>query len=141
MKSLKSLTYKIWTHDQLRFLIVGGVNTLFGLFIFPFLYLTLSQYRVHYQIILVLSWIIATTFSFSTNRMLVFRGRGRIFHEYIKFISFHFFSLILNIMIFAIFVDYLALDPVVVQIIFVLVMAFGSYFWYKIIAFPQKHTS
>jgi putative flippase GtrA len=64
---------KLWLNlpRQLRYLLVGGVNTAFGYGLFVLCYLTLSG-NTSYPAILVLSHILAVTFSFATHNWLVF---------------------------------------------------------------------
>ncbi len=72
-------------HEKLRFLVVGGWNTLFGYVTFLALYAALHE-RVHYLVIGVLAHAIATVNAFACHRLLVFRSRGPLFAEFVRFV-------------------------------------------------------
>jgi putative flippase GtrA len=76
---------KIWfkIDERIRFLLVGGYNTLFAFLLFCLLEF-LFRDHFHYLIILFLSHIISVLNSFITFRFFVFRSQGHVVHEYIK---------------------------------------------------------
>ena len=61
---------------QLRFLLAGGYNTIFGYFVFSGLFLLLGQ-RIHYLVIGCLAHVIAVVNAFVVHRRLVFRSVDR----------------------------------------------------------------
>lgn len=127
-----------WQHKKLRFLFVGGINTCVGLSVFPILFILTKKYDVHYEILLLISWIITTTFSFTTNKKLVFRSKGSILREYLSFISLHGIFLILNAAYLSVAVEYLALSPIFAQIIFSVASVVVSYLWYNNATFVDR---
>jgi putative flippase GtrA len=67
-----------------RYLIVGGWNTLFGYLSFATLYYFFSPV-VHYMLIMVMSTVINITNAFVFYKFLVFRTRGNYLREYLRF--------------------------------------------------------
>ena len=74
---------------KFRFLIAGIVNTAVGLATYPALYLALHPNGLGYVEILIIAQVICITFSFASNKYFVFKSKGNLKHEYIKFFSFH----------------------------------------------------
>ena len=74
---------------KVRFLLVGIVNTIIGLAVFPLLFFGLSAFELHYLIILTLSQIVSVTWAFGLAKYVVFRSKGPIEKEYGRFLIFH----------------------------------------------------
>jgi putative flippase GtrA len=70
--------------QQMRFLLAGGFNTIFGYLVFGLLYLSLAN-RLHYLEIGVLSQAIAVTSAFVIYRHLVFRSSEPWPRSFIRF--------------------------------------------------------
>ena len=71
-------------HEKLRFLVVGGWNTVFGYVTFLILYAGLQK-RVHYLVIAVMAHLIAVVNAFVCHRLLVFRRGGPWRSEFLRF--------------------------------------------------------
>lgn len=71
-------------NERLRFLAIGGWNTLFGYACFVGLYWLLHDH-LHYLVIGVLAHIVAVINAFACHRLLVFRSRGAILAEFVRF--------------------------------------------------------
>ena len=82
---------------KVRFVLAGGLNTAFGLAAYPALFYMLAPFKLHYLSVLVVSQVICITFSFFTNKHLVFRTRGSYLKEYGKFATFHLSYLLVNL--------------------------------------------
>ena len=122
---------------KVRYLMAGGLNTAVGLGMYPFLYIAIGKH-FGYMGILVISQIICVTFSFFVNKFFVFRTKGNISAEYLKFFTFHLAYLILNILGLPIMVELLDMNPIIAQTIFAMCIAITSYFWHNIITFKIK---
>ena len=123
---------------KFRFLIVGGLNTFVGLTLFPFLVWMTSGLNIHYLIIFIISYVLATTFSFLTNKFFVFKTSGGYLNEYVRFISFQLMHFILNIIVLPILVEIFRFKPIIIQPLFTLFVVITSYFWYSKIAFARQ---
>ena len=73
----------LWRVRELRYLVVGGFNTLVGYSLGVGLYLALSP-RLHILLIGVIANILAITVSFTTYKLLVFCTRGDWLAEYLR---------------------------------------------------------
>ena len=73
----------LWRIRELRYLLVGGFNTLFNYGMGVWLYLALLP-ELHILIIGVIASVPAITVSFATHKILVFQTRGRWLSEYLK---------------------------------------------------------
>lgn len=68
---------------QVRYLLAGGWNTLFGYGMGVSLYYGLTQY-LHTVVIAVISNVFAITMSFITYKTFVFKTKGNWLHEYLR---------------------------------------------------------
>lgn len=128
---------KIYSSEKLRFVVAGIGNTLVGLLTYPALYLALNPLGLGYIKVLLLSQIVCITFAFVTNKMFVFRTKGSIAAEYMKFISFHAVYLIANILVLPLMVSLAELNPILGQTIFASAVIVSSYFWHSRITFSK----
>jgi putative flippase GtrA len=123
---------------QLRFLFAGLVNTFIGLIAFPILYFILIKFHIHYLIILAISTLLTTTFSFLTNKYYVFRSDGEIHKEFGKFLIFHLSHFCFNLLALPILIKISGLSPVWAQTIFAVAVIVSSYIWHNKITFGAK---
>jgi putative flippase GtrA len=120
------------THQvKIRYLLAGGLNTVVGLSVYPMLYYLASSLELHYLIILVISQLVCIAFSFLTSKFLVFRTSGNYRQEFWRFLTFHAFYFLLNLVVLPILVDFVGLNPVWAQTIFALLIIVSSYFWHS----------
>lgn len=73
-----------WESERYRFLAVGAYNTLFGYLAFAVLYTWLHE-SMHYLLIAVISHVIAVINAFFAHRVLVFRARGNLLADLLRF--------------------------------------------------------
>ncbi|NTF45747.1 MULTISPECIES: GtrA family protein [Rhizobium] len=123
---------------KIRFIAAGGLNTLFGLAAFPVLMWTLASMSMHYLIILTIAQILSISFSFITNKFLVFRTSGNYLAEFGKFITFHAAYFIANLVALPIMVELLGVPPIWGQFGFAAAVIVSSYFWHSRITFQRR---
>ncbi|MEI7947326.1 MAG: GtrA family protein, partial [bacterium] len=70
-------------YQPLRYLAVGGWNTVFGAFIYAALHYFLNT-RVHYLVLVIPATVIALTNAFLCYKYIVFHTRGNGWKEYFK---------------------------------------------------------
>ena len=80
MKKIFELWFKL--PEKLRFLLVGGFNTVVSYVMFAGLIFLIGESK--YQQSLVLSWILSSFISFSTQKIFVFQTKGNWIKEYSK---------------------------------------------------------
>lgn len=125
---------------KLRFLLAGGLNTGFGLGIYPALYAVLAPLALHYTVILVIAQVISITFAYLTNKFFAFRTSGNYLREYGRFILFHLAHLGLNLMVLPFLVEIMQLSPPVAQTGYACIVIITSYFWYSRFTFRPKRS-
>lgn len=138
----KALRNLIGQHEKkVRFLIAGGVNTLVGLSVYPILFIVLQPVGFGYMEVLFLAQVICITFSFISNKYFVFKTKGNIRKEYIKFFMFYGFYLALNIVCLPFMVEVIRIAPIIAQTIFSIAIIVTSYFWHNFITFKSPKES
>ena len=121
-----------------RFLVAGGMNTVFGLAIFPILMWTLGPLGVHYMAVLVICQIPSITFAYCTQKILVFRTKGNYLSEFRKFCLFYLYNFLINLAALPFLVEIVRVNPIVAQISYSLVVIVTSYFWHSRITFKTR---
>ncbi len=114
----------------MRYLIVGGYNTVISYVLFVILYL-LVQENLHYTIVLLLSTMLGTIHSTATFKWLVFRTSGGLkgfIREYRRSSLVYAISYALNAVLLFILVNLMAWGALDAQLLLSLVIAAGTYF-------------
>ncbi len=122
---------------KIRFLIVGSVNTAVGLAVYPLLYVLLTPFGVGYIKALIFSQIICITFSFVSNKYLVFKTVGNVKKEYPKFFAFYGIYFLINLLCLPVMVEVLNMNPMIAQTLFSIAVVASSYFWHNLITFKS----
>lgn len=116
----------LWRIRELRYLLVGGLNTLFGYSLGVGLYLALSPV-LHILLIGVIGNVFAITFSFVTYKLLVFQTRGHWLAEYLKSYLVYGGSAVLGILLLWWLVDGLGVPIWLAQGLTILIAVVVSY--------------
>lgn len=111
---------------QVRYLLVGGVNTLIGYSLGVGLYLALSP-TLHILLIGALSNVLAITVSFTTYKLFVFQTRGHWLQEYLRSYVVYSGMAIVGIILLWILVDGLHLPIWLAQGVAILITVVISY--------------
>lgn len=85
-------------NKKLRFLLAGGYNTAFGYIVFVALKIALPN-SVHYLTMLCLAFVISVVHAFFVQKYLVFRTKGYVILEFLRFVVVNLSSLIINALI------------------------------------------
>ena len=113
-----------------RFVLVGIVNTLFGLLIFAGLELLVGD-TVPYLVVLVAAHVVNVTEAFLTQRLLVFRAQGHWWGDYARFWSVQLASLAINATLLPLLVEIVGLPVLLAQAVVVTLIAAGSFWAHK----------
>lgn len=116
----------LWRRRELRYLVVGGINTLFGYGLGVGLYLALSP-MLHILVIGVIGSVIAITFSFTTYKLFVFGTRGHWLKEYLRSYVVYGGTGVLGILLVWVLVDGLRMPIWIAQGIAILLTVLVSY--------------
>lgn len=125
---------KAWLNEKIRYILIGGYNTLFGYGIFAILWMLWGD-LLHYIIILSLSHIIAVTNAFFGYRILVFRKKGGVWGDFARFNMVYFGAFIFNILALPILIEGANLHPLVAQAALVIVTVVASYLLHRRFSF------
>ena len=125
-------------HEQkIRYLIIGGWNTVFGYGVFAVLYFYLSD-LIHYLAILSISYILSITNAYIGYKLFVFRTKGNILREYLRFYIVYGASFLFNLAALPLLVEVLNLNMYAAQAIVTIITILGSYVLHKNFSFKGQ---
>lgn len=127
---------KAWLNDKIRYLIIGGYNTVVGYCVFAALWLLWGQ-QIHYIGVLVLSHVISVTNAFFAYRILVFRKKGDAWSDFGRFNMVYLGAFIFNLIALPILIEGAGLHPLVAQALLVIVTVVASYVLHRRFSFRQ----
>ena len=120
----------------LRYLIVGGWNTLFGMGVYAALYHGLGG-RVHYLVLVIPSNILAITNSYLCYKVFVFKTKGNILREYFRCYIVYGGMMLASAALLYVLVDWGGLSPVLANCLCVAVTVVVSYFAHRNFSFKR----
>ena len=128
---LPSLIRKFWDNQLLRFLVVGGVNTIFGYC----MYALFTFIGLHYALAVLLAQISGVIFNFNTTGKIVFYNTKS--HLIFRFAGVYVFLYVINVLILSLFakIDY---NMYFAGLILILPMALLSFLLNKKFVFIDK---
>ena len=112
--------------EGVRFVVVGGVNTLFGFGIFALLQSTLGTV-VHYLVVLVVAQVIAVLEAYVLQRYVVFQARGRWWRDLVRFSSVYAAAFVANAAALPLLVEVLHMPVIPAQAVVMAVVALGTF--------------
>ena len=127
----------IWESERFRFLAVGADNTLFGYIAFALLYTWLHE-SMHYLVIAVIGHVIAVINAFFAHRILVFRTRGNLLPEFVRFNVTTVGSTAIGLAGLALLVDFAGIHPLLAQGIVLAVTVVITYVAHKRFTFGRR---
>lgn len=119
----------------LRFLAAGAVNTAIGLLVYPALLWLFSPLREHYLVALAISQVFCVVMAYTIYRLTVFRSKGKIFGEFLRFASYYGAIYAVNWVALPLLVEIGGIDPLISQVAFTAAVTIGSYFWHSNVTF------
>jgi len=125
--------------QRVAFLLVGGVNTLFGYLCFVAFLAIIGQR--HYLFALLCSYVIAVLFAFVLYRFVVFRVRGHVLSDLWRFSTVYLSSLAVNLVLLPVLVELAHLPVLLAQALIVLVTSVMSWIGHKHYSFRRSPTS
>ena len=120
-----------------RFLLVGILNTLVAFAAFPAFFWLFGRV-LSLNVLLVVSTIFCTLFSFATHRIVTFRSHGRVHHEVSRFFLLQGVIYVINVTLFNALLLVTRLHPVVIQWVIIAGLQIGNYFVLKRYVFPLR---
>jgi len=122
---------------KLRYLIVGMWNTVFPYIVFGLLYY-LSDAQLHYMIILLISQVLGLTNAYIGYKLFVFKTKGNIVREYLRFYVVYGTTLVVNIILIGLFVEVLGINPLISQGIIGVIVVIMAYVGHDRFSFSTK---
>ena len=137
MVALSIQTWLTRHQDKLRYLVAGGVNTVFGLAFYPVLMLASDWLYRHYMVALLISQFVCTLFSFVNFKAFVFRTRGGAVREYLRFTAFYYAIYAVNWAVLPLAVEKLHWDRIAFQLCFSIATVVIGYFYNARVTFRR----
>lgn len=129
---------RLWHHsEKFRFLVVGAYNTGVGYLIFVALYLLLGA-TLHYIVIALLSHFLAVINAFVGHKFLVFRARGKLLADFLRFNMTYVGTLLFGLAALPFMVEVLGFHPVASQGMLLVVTVVTSYVLHKKLSFRRQ---
>lgn len=122
---------------EVRYLIVGGLNTAFSYGLFAVALVLLHSWSVpgDYAIAITFSWIVSNLTSFTLQRRFVFAGTGHPVREFVKFTSVTFGSFLANLGLSWLSAAILgfdgAIEKLISQVVVTIVLVIGTYLLHR----------
>jgi putative flippase GtrA len=128
--------YFLKLSQEVRFILIGGFNTLNSLALFIVIYELFKQ-DLHYLLILVISGLISIFISYIMLRFFVFQSKGKFFKELLKCYLTYLGIIAFNAVLLYALVDLLYLSVLPSQLLANILVAFVSYFSHKHYSFRK----
>jgi putative flippase GtrA len=139
--SARELMRRLLADQRVRFLLVGGVNTLVGYGVYALLFLFAGG-SIGYLACLYLSYAIGVSVAFVLHRRFTFRvaGSGRVGIDFLRFASVYIVALVINTLALPLLVEAGHVNPLVSQALALVVTTLLSYFGHRFYSFRRaKH--
>lgn len=121
--------------EILKYLIVGGLTTVVSIVSYYIVRLFIENYLV----CTVISWIFAVAFAYITNRVFVFNSkRENIFKECTEFIFSRILSLVAEVAVMYLLVDFLNISDKISKIIVQVIIVILNYIFSKLFVFKEN---
>lgn len=122
--------------ERLRFGFLASINMLFRYFLFVMLGIVFST--LHYQIILLIMWLLSSLVAFYSYKVLVFQSGGSHVREYMKCLLIWALSYVINAAVLNVLVEKLFWNVYFAQIIAIGFLFIINYLLFKHFAFKQE---
>lgn len=138
MKKLILTVWNFWFSlpEKIRFLLVGGFNTVVSYLMFICFIHFLGESK--YQICLCLSWVVSSVVSFSTQKIFVFETRGHWISEYVKCLCSWSIGYVINAGALELSISVFALNVYIGQASAIILTTIVTYLLFKHFAFKRK---
>lgn len=130
---IKNMIKKLFSYQPIRFLFVGGLNTLVGYGI----YALLVYIGVNYLLANTISTIIGIAHSYLWNRFFTFKSKNKAIKEITKFVSVYIVSYLIGMCTLFIFKDKLNISAYIAGLINLVITTLISYFGHKYYSFKK----
>jgi putative flippase GtrA len=135
---MRKLISRLRGDERVRFLLVGGFNTVFGYGLFALFELTIGRY-VGYLGCLYIAAAIATVVAFILHRRITYRvaGTGSVVIDFLRFSIVYVVTLALNSLALPLLVELAHIAPLIAQAAITIIATVLSYFGHKFFSFRR----
>ena len=129
---------RLLANQKVRFLMVGGFNTVFGYALFAGFYrLLFAALPFGYLLSLAASYAVAVTVAFFLYRRFVFPVVGRVRRDFLAFLGVNAVAIAVNFVLLPVLVEILGVRPLIAQAVVVVCTTLISYFGHRSISFRR----
>ena len=130
---------RLLADQRVRFLLVGGTNTMVGYALFAAFDLTVfASMQQGHLVSLVAAYAITIVTAFFLYRRLVFQVSGRVVRDFFRFVSVNLFAVGLNLVLLEVLVSLARLPALGAQAIALLVTVLVGYFGHREVSFRRS---
>jgi putative flippase GtrA len=122
---------------EVRYLLVGGWNTLFGWAVFVILQLTVGA-TIGYMAVLVIAQVVSVINAYLGYRWLVFRVQGSWWLDFFRFSTVYWIVFAVNLAALPLMVSVLGMNVIVAQTLFLVVTVIASYIAHNRFSFRRS---
>lgn len=131
---ISSALQRVNDSRPLRFLIVGGFNTVFSYMLLALLYHLFSE-RIHYMAIVVFASILNITQAYICHKFFVFKTKGNYIMEYLRYYVVYAVPMILSFIFFPFCIEVVKMNFYLTQALLTFITVIISYFGHKHVSF------
>ena len=138
MRKLSELVAEAWSHHQVRYLVVAGTTSL------AYIGLVAVGLKVlgwHYMAAILVAQVVTIACAFPAYRSLVFESQGRIWGDFVRFLSVWASGAVAGVVATPFLVEVFRMDPLVAQVLAIVVVAVASYLGHRFFSFRQRCTA
>lgn len=136
-REMTSRALRMANRKEVRYVLVGGWNTLFGWAVFVALQLTVGA-TIGYMAVLVIAQVVSIINAYLCYRWLVFRVQGSWWLDFFRFSTVYWIVFALNIVALPLMVSVLGMNVIVSQTVFVVVTVIASYIAHNRFSFRRS---
>jgi len=129
-----SMVQEMWRNEKIRYMLIGGYNTFFGYSVFAILWLLWGE-SLHYVVLLSISHIVAVTNAFFGYRIWVFRKKGGMLGDFVRFNLVYLGTFIFNLLALPALIEMMGFHPLFAQALVVFVTVVASYLLHRRFSF------
>ena len=133
---LRALLRRLLTRELILYVVFGLLTTAVSIVTFH-----LCEALVHYTVANIISWVLAVSFAYVTNRIFVFRSENRgarLVKEIALFFAARLFSLAVEEGGLVLLIDLLHMDSLIAKLILQVVVVVLNYILSKLVIFKKK---
>ena len=132
--SIFDLPERLVARQEVRYLIAGAWNTVFGYGVYAGPYYLLHG-RVHYMVVAAVGSVAAISMAYATHKLFVFRTKGHVLREYLKFCGVYGVTSALGLVALPLCVELLGMSPYTAPLFILAITVVVSYLAHKHFSF------